>query len=114
MDVTLRKTPGSIGGGVALPGFGGGMGGGRGRLRGESGGERSRKLRSRIRLVLEELFGEGGMEGILGSAADSVAGSRLSTNKDSSSSIGSCSQGPYLFLSLTSKEDRTGKRRRTW
>ncbi len=60
IEVMLQKTPGSIGGGVALLGFGGGMGGGRGRLHGESGGKRSRKLQSQIRLVLEELFGEGG------------------------------------------------------
>jgi len=45
MDLTERKTPGSIGGGVALPGFEGGNGGGNGIvenvLRGESGGEKS-------------------------------------------------------------------------
>lgn len=43
IDVTERKTPGSIGGGVAFPGFGVGNGGGSGSVenvpRGESGGE---------------------------------------------------------------------------
>ena len=43
MCVTERNTPGSIGGGVAFPGFGVGKGGGGGRLEnalcGESGGE---------------------------------------------------------------------------
>lgn len=43
MDVTQRKTPGSIGGGVALPGLGVGKGGAGGKAEngvlGESGGE---------------------------------------------------------------------------
>ena len=54
--VTERNTPGSIGGGVALPGFGAGRGGGGGRLAkalcGESGGEWSPMLaKPRVRGV---------------------------------------------------------------
>lgn len=45
MNLTERKTPGSMGGGVALPGLEGENGGGKGNvenvLRGESGGEKS-------------------------------------------------------------------------
>lgn len=100
MFVTERKTPGSIGGGVALPGFGGGKGGGGGRaakeLCGESGGEWSPRPaypRSRRRGAgMEDVGDERG--GRRASAADRVAGSRLSTSRDSSSSTGNCSHGP--------------------
>lgn len=97
--VTERNTPGSIGGGVALPGLGDGKGGGGGRLanvlRGESGGEWSAMLenpRSRAFGLDDVLCG--GSAGNLESAAESVAGSRFSTSNDSSSSSGSCSHGP--------------------
>lgn len=101
--VTDLKTPGSIGGGVALPGLGDGKGGGGGScanvLRGESGGEWSPRLakpcRRRVWVWLEPFDGEGRGDRRVSAADDcKVAGSRLMTSRDSKSSTGSCSHGP--------------------
>jgi hypothetical protein len=90
MFLTERKIPGSIGGGVAFPGFGGGNGGGKGIganvLRGESGGEKSTKPcdpRSRC-LVDDPLRGGNRVSGPV-----SVWGSRLRDKRESRSSTGS-------------------------
>lgn len=96
--MTDLNTPGSIGGGVALPGFGVGKGGGGGScanvLRGESGGEWSPRLAKPCRRRVEtlyELLDDGGRAGRRVSAAEdcSVAGSRFMTSSDSRSSMGS-------------------------
>lgn len=106
MDLTERKTPGSIGGGVALPGLDGGNGVGNGEvenvLRGESGGEKSPnpwKQRSRCLLaqILEEV---GGSNGRRVSATVRMAGSRLRLRRESRSSTGSCNQGPWQKVEL--------------
>ena len=95
--VTERKTPGSIGGGIGLPGGGAGSGGydNEDKLRrGESGGEKSPKLRSRTREKVRWCWG-GGSDTMRGSGWK-VAGSRLRWRRDSRSSIGSWSHGPYF------------------
>lgn len=101
--VTDLNTPGSIGGGVALPGLGDGKGGGEGScakvLRGESGGEWSPRLaKPCIRRDTRPsglLVGGGGSAGRRVSDEDcNVAGSRFMTSRDSRSSTGSCSHGP--------------------
>jgi hypothetical protein len=92
---TERKTPGSIGGGVALPGFGGGNEGGKGIdayvLRGESGGEKSAiPWKPRSRCLCEDPLEEGGRRsGERGSGPVSVPGSRLRVKRVSRSSTGS-------------------------
>lgn len=100
MDLTERKTPGSIGGGVALPGLEGGKGGANGNVenvvRGDSGGEKSPnpwKLRSRCLLEIpDEVSGSGGRRV---SATVRAVGSRLRLKRESRSSRGSCNQGPW-------------------
>jgi hypothetical protein len=116
IEVTLRKTPGSMGGGVGFPGSGTGNRGGkfpedvgvenaieaeREGARGESGGERSGNVWLwgwiPLRLLLgkeEPVETEGGSRGERGSGAAKVAGSRLSVRSDSKSSSGSWSHGP--------------------
>lgn len=113
MEVTLRNTPGSMGGGVAFPGVGAGSGGGRGRLlydeevvddvfraaRGNSGGLRSPKPSKPLsRRLPPDLLTDGvaGMRGCSG--AIRVAGSRFRTRSDSRSSRGSCSHGPCILV----------------
>ena len=96
---TERNTPGSMGGGVAFPGFGEGSGGGGGRLvkrpRGESGEEWSPTLaKPRLLGLYGASLSKECVCGVLGSEAVKVLGSRFSTRRDSSSSRGSCSHGP--------------------
>lgn len=121
MCVTDLKTPGSMGGGVALPGLGEGNGGGGGNcanvLRGESGGEWSPRLakpcRRRAGRVTELAVG-GGSAGRRVSVEDcNEAGSKLMTSRDSRSSTGSCSQGPYTCKKRY-KSNKLAQRRRTY
>lgn len=90
IEVTDRNTPGSMGGGAAFPGLG------RGKeengLPGDSGGEYGPRSRC---LLVEMLIVGAGSGGRRASGADKVAGSRFSIRRDSSSSRGSWSHGPW-------------------
>ena len=104
IEVTERKTPGSMGGGVAFPELGGGKGGGGDMgwycclygLLGESGGEKSPSP-----YMLRELLDIGGgrrgggrVAMVSEGEAVSVVGFIFRTSKDSKSSRGSWSHGP--------------------